>query len=357
MKILFDLGHPAHVHYFKNLIKLLEKNGNQVLIIARQKDVTHNLLKHYQIPFISCGKGAKSLSGKLVYAIKANLQLYKCSSLFKPDLFVSFASPYAAQISNYFNKPHIAFTDTEHAKLGIASFLPFTDIIITPKAYKRYLGKRHIKFDGYMENTYLHPKYFKPNIDSLKKLNLSTKEKYVIIRLVSWDASHDIGQKGFTLHILTNLIEKIKSHARVFISAENKIPDSLKQYHLSINPTEIHDILSYASLFIGEGATMASECAVMGTPSIYVNSLSAGTLENQEKNGLLSIFKSSDGLIEKAINILNDSKVKKHTKQKSQDLIKNKVDLNILFYKLISGYPDAVNNYINKSSKKQSTRM
>ena len=52
MKILFDLGHPAHVHYFKNLIKLLEKNGNKVLIIAREKDVTQNLLKHY-IPEIT----------------------------------------------------------------------------------------------------------------------------------------------------------------------------------------------------------------------------------------------------------------------------------------------------------------
>ena len=102
---------------------------------------------------------------------------------------------------------------------------------------------------------------------------------------------------------------------------------------------------------------MASECAVMGTPSIYINSLSAGTLENQEKNGLLSIFKSSDGLIEKAINILNNSKVKKQTKQKSQELIKNKMDLNIFFYRLISGYPDTVSNYINKSSKKESTRM
>ena len=28
---------------------------------------------------------------------------------------------------------------------------------------------------------------------------------------------------------------------------------------------------------------MASECAVMGTPSIYINSLTAGTLEDQEK--------------------------------------------------------------------------
>ena len=53
----------------------------------------------------------------------------------------------------------------------------------------------------------------------------------------------------------------------------------------------------------------------------------------------------------------NNSKVKKQTKQKSQDLIKNKVDLNILFYRLISGYPDTVTNYINNISKKQSTRM
>ena len=54
MKILFDLGHPAHVHYFKNLIKLLEKNDHQVLIIAREKDVTHSLLKSYKMRLYIC---------------------------------------------------------------------------------------------------------------------------------------------------------------------------------------------------------------------------------------------------------------------------------------------------------------
>ena len=72
------------------------------------------------------------------------------------QIYISFASPYAAQIAFYFNKPHIAFTDTENAKLGIAAFLPFTNAVVTPKAFKSTLGKNHIKFDGYMENTYLH---------------------------------------------------------------------------------------------------------------------------------------------------------------------------------------------------------
>ena len=350
MKILFDLGHPAHVHYFKNLINLLKRNGNKVFIIAREKDVTHSLLRSYKIPYLSRGKGSKTLYGKLFYLFKANLKLYKYSILFKPDLYISFASPYAAQIAHYFNKPHIAFTDTEHAKLGIASFLPFTDTLITPKTFKGYLGHNHIKFDGYMEDTYLHPKYFKPDKNILKKLNLSSKERYVVLRLVSWDASHDIGQKGFKIGTLLKLIAEIKNHARVFISAENKIPKILKKYQLSINPTEIHDVLSFAELFIGEGATMASECAIMGTPSMYINSLSAGTLEDQEQKGILYMYKSSNGLIEKTKEILTNPKAKEEAKQKSEDLFKNKIDINTFFYWLISEYPKNLLNYKNNST-------
>ena len=144
---------------------------------------------------------------------------------------------------------------------------------------------------------------------------------------------------------LVKLIDEIKKHARVFISAENKIPKIFKKYQLSINPNEIHDVLSFASLFIGEGATMASESAIMGTPSIYVNSLSAGTLEDQEKNGLLYIFNSSEGLVEKTIEILKNKELKNRTRKKSLQLLKNKTDLNDFFFWLISEYPTSVRKH------------
>ena len=147
MKVLFDLGHPAHVHYFKNLIELLQKHGHKVLVIARKKDVTQKLLKNYKIPYKSRGEGSKTLIGKFFYLFKSNFKIYHYSRLFKPDIFVSFASPYAAQIAFYFNKPHIAFTDTENAKLGIGAFLPFTNAVVTPKTFKKPLGKNHIKFE------------------------------------------------------------------------------------------------------------------------------------------------------------------------------------------------------------------
>ena len=95
---------------------------------------------------------------------------------------------------------------------------------------------------------------------------------------------------------------------------------------------------------------MASECAIMGTPSIYINSLSAGTLEDQEQKGILYMFSSSNGLIKKSRDILTNPKAKKEAKQKSKDLFKNKIDINNFFYWLISEYPKSVNNYKNNST-------
>jgi len=35
MKILIDIGHPAHVHLFRNLIKNLEHKGHFVLVTVK----------------------------------------------------------------------------------------------------------------------------------------------------------------------------------------------------------------------------------------------------------------------------------------------------------------------------------
>ena len=39
MNILVDIGHPAHVHLFKNMIWNLEEDGHEVKITARDKEI------------------------------------------------------------------------------------------------------------------------------------------------------------------------------------------------------------------------------------------------------------------------------------------------------------------------------
>ena len=49
MNILFDINHPAHVHFFKNAIKILENSNHNIIITAREKEMTTYLLGKYNI--------------------------------------------------------------------------------------------------------------------------------------------------------------------------------------------------------------------------------------------------------------------------------------------------------------------
>ena len=103
----------------------MEKKGHSFLITARNKEVAHSLLNNYGIEYIDRGQGRKGLVGKLFYMFKDDFFLFKLALKFKPDIFISFSSTYAAQASFLLRKPHLAFTDTGHASLGNLAFIPF----------------------------------------------------------------------------------------------------------------------------------------------------------------------------------------------------------------------------------------
>ena len=44
MRIMIGVGHPKHVHIRKNIINNLERDGHEVKIVARSKDITLYLL-------------------------------------------------------------------------------------------------------------------------------------------------------------------------------------------------------------------------------------------------------------------------------------------------------------------------
>ena len=342
MKILIDIGHPAHVHYFRNFIKIMESKGHNFLVIARDKEVTFSLLNAYNISFFSRGKGGKGLIGKSKYLIKGDFIIYRAAKEFNPDIFLSFASPYAAQVSKLLRKPHISFTDTEHALMGHLAFFPFTDTVLTPQTFLKNLGVKHIKFNSFMELCYLHPKYFNPNIKILSEIGTSKDEKFIIIRFVSWEASHDFGKPRMNNEFKINLINKLIKYCKVFISAEGKLPNELEKYRLNIAPGKIHDLLFYASLYIGEGATTASECAVLGTPSIYVNILDAGTLQEQKGLGLLYSFRDISGVLEKASELMNTPHLRELWQTRRKKMLSEKIDVTAFMVWFIENYPESI---------------
>jgi len=339
MKILIDIGHPAHVHYFRNFIKIMETKGHTFLVIARDKEVTFKLLNAFNISYISRGKGGKGFWGKLLYLFKGNYIIFKEAKKFKPDIYLSFASVYAAQVSKFFRKPHISFNDTEHAILGHLLYFPFTDVVLTPNSFLKNLGSKQIRFNGFMELCYLHPNYFRPEYKIKSELGINEEEKFTLLRFVSWEASHDFGKARLNTKFKIELFNSLLKYGKVIISAEGELPFELEKYRVSISPEKMHDLLSSASLYIGEGATTASECAMLGTPAIYVNILDAGTLQEQNNYGLLFSFRNDLGVIEKAIELINSTNISGEWQNLRMKMLSEKIDVTAFMVWFVENYP------------------
>lgn len=344
MKILFDIGHPAHVHYFKNLIRYLQEKNHTIIISAREKDVTFELLRSYKLDFFSRGKGKDSFVGKLLYLASTNIKFINLYRKNTPDLFVGFGSPYAAQTAAFLGKPSIILDDTENAKIGQLFYKPFASVILSPTTFTPNFGVKHVKFNSYMELAYLHKNYYKPTSEIFEKLNISADKKYCILRFVSWKANHDIGHQGISYKNKVRIVEEFSKYATVYISSEQKLDPELEKYRLTLPPDYIHDVISSSSLLFGESATMASEAAILGTPAIYLDNVGRGyTSEQEEKYDLVYNFTESESdqilAIEKGIEILNNPNAKKEAIEKSKKMISEKIDITSFLIWFIENYP------------------
>jgi uncharacterized protein len=341
MKILIDIGHPGHVHLFKHFAHAMIAKGHKVHFTVRNKEFELDLLRHEGLEFTNFGKHYRSKPGKIWGVFKFTWMVVKTALRFKPDLFLSHGSIYNAFASFFLRKPNLALEDTGN-KEQVILYKPFTKAILTSASFLKNYGDKQIYYNGYHELAYLHPRLFNADSSVLKDLGVTEGESFYMLRFVSWDATHDVGQKGLTLDEKKLLIEMLEKKGKVFISSEQNLDPVFQPYCFKLPPWKMHDALAYCSLFIGEGATMASECAVLGTPAVYVNSMQAGSINEQEKYGLLYHFNNGNGVIEKVKGMLNDANLKSTHMKSLNKLLADKIDVTAFLIWFIENYPDSV---------------
>ena len=279
MNILIDISHPAHVHFFKHAVRIWEGRGHTVKITARDKDVALQLLQDYDLPYTLLSKKGQGYVGLSFELLQHESRLMKIARQFRADVILDIGGTFIVHAGKLLGIDTVVFSDTEHAKLSNLITFPFATYLCTPDSYDDDLGKRHIKYAGYQELAYLHPNHFSPDPAPLSHAGLDLEENFFILRFVSWGASHDFGKKGLKPDDKIKLVEGLQPHGKVLITSEGALPEELQSYQIHVSPKHIHDLLFYASMYIGEGATMATESAILGTPSVYINPLSSGNLD------------------------------------------------------------------------------
>ena len=117
-------------------------------------------------------------------------------------------------------------------------------------------------------NPQLVPQVTNSSSDSSQK---EQAKPYFILRFASLNAHHDSGIKGINTEIAQRLIDILAPHGRIYITSERPLEPQFEQYRIKINPLDMHHVMAFASLYIGDSQTMAAEVGVLGVPFVRFN--------------------------------------------------------------------------------------
>lgn len=348
MNILFEIGHPAHVHLYRNVISELKIKNHNVYVCVKDIESAKKLLIFYGISYINLGIKHDSLFNKVIDQIKYTLRVLKIIKKKRIEMVIgTMPAVYASKITKM--KSIILDDDDDDVQpLFVKYAHPYCDTILSPSAL---IGNRRcsstIFYNGYHELAYLHPKHFNPDINVLKELDIQTDEPFFIMRFNVFKAHHDVGINGLTLHHKLRLIEVLEPYGKIFITTERDIEPELKKYQLSTSPEKIHSLLYYATMFLGDSQTMTSEAAVLGTPAIRCNDF-VGRIayleEEEEKYGLTYGFKPEDfdNLLITIRELLEIPTLKQEWHKRRKKMLSEKIDVTSFLVWFVENYPESV---------------
>lgn len=275
MNILVQLAHPAHFHYYKNSIRQLQQDGHNVVIVLTTKDILETLLKDAGLEYtnIMVKSHKNSKIGYLYDMIVRCIRILILTLKHKIDLLTG-STIEISLIGWLLRRPSINIGEDDAAVVQkyINMVAPFIDVRLTPVVCNDGKLEPHsVHYPSNMELGYLHPNHFTADKSIVDGYGIDTKKPYFILRFSSLNAHHDNGIRGINTEIAQQLIDILSPHGQIYITSERELEPQFEPYRIRINPLDMHNVMAFASLYIGDSQTMAAEAGVLGTPFVRFN--------------------------------------------------------------------------------------
>lgn len=303
MKVLFMISHPAHFWMFKYTIDNLKRDGHKVVIVIRPKDVLEQLCVNAGIDFYKVKNRPKKwgMFGLAIFLIEKIFEVLHIARKEKPDILIG-SDGVLAVVGKLIRKP--AFEcyedDAEAIALYAKMFFPIYTGVICPECCSAWKwADKKIAYPSYHELGYLHPNQFTPSREKVEQYGIDTSKPYILVRFAQLTAHHDVGIHGINTEIAERMIEMLKQHGRIYITSERLLEPQFEQYRIHINPLDMHHVMAFASLYIGDSQTMAAEAGVVGTPFVRLNDFVGRLSYLHELEAPTDFTPRSDGYVPK----------------------------------------------------------
>lgn len=336
MKILVDILHPAHINFFKNIIHIFEKEGNEVVITALNRGKVPSIVR-------------KEFADKEVYIIgrhrgtpfsiifEANILRFFKMLFFvmrhQPKIGLSVGSFVSGFCFKLFNRKNYQVDDDPERFFNVL-FEKFTAtrLFFPPGVHSDH--RKVQNFNCLKEWAYLSPNYFQPDKKVLAQYHLGEQE-YFFIREVSTGTLNYLGHPQNPVAAVSN---DFPEGVKVLLSLEDKSTrDQYPEHWLVLEePVEdIHSLMYFSKGVISSGDSMAREGAMLGVPAIYCGIREMVANDILIRKGML-FHLTVEETLEKVREITRDKQGAERQERQRKQLLKEWDDINELLLNQIA---------------------
>ena len=133
----------------------------------------------------------------------------------------------------------------------------------------------------------------------------------------------------------------------MYITSERSFSKDLEKHRININPSDIHHVMAYASLYIGDSQTMAAEAGVLGVPFIRFNDFVGrisylDELENKYQLGFGIKTKEVQHLYDRVEELVKMPNRKEVFQERRKKMLAEKIDYAAFLTWFIENYPNSL---------------
>ncbi len=273
MKILFDIMHPAHINFFKNMIRICREQGHEVVITVLNRgkvpSIVRRELPDEEVHVIGRHRGTR-------YSILMEANILRFLRMFafllrrRPDIGLSVGSFVAGMGFRLLGRRNYQVDDDPERFWNVA----LEKFTATRLFFPEGISDNHPRISNFnclKEWAYLSPRYFEPNAAVLEPYGVRERE-YIFIREVSTGSLNYMNQAK---NPVASISGKFPPGYKVLLSLEDK--STREQYPAEWivlrEPVEdIHSLMYFSKCVVSSGDSMAREGAMLGVPAVYCGS-------------------------------------------------------------------------------------
>ena len=273
MRVALFLGHPAHFHMLKLAAEDLKVNGHSVFFVIKKKDILETLCQNAGFKYFKIREDrTDSKLGLVKSVLGMEYYMWKFIHRNKIDILVGSTLSFTAAKLNRISVLAMGEDDADVVPKYAKLVYPFASCVLTPDCCNNEKWNvKSAKYPGYHELAYLHPNHFRADADVVTGYGIDVTEPYFVMRFASLNAHHDSGIKGINTEIAQRLVDILQPHGRIYITSERPLEPQFEEYRIKINPLDMHHVMAFAGLYIGDSQTMAAEAGVLGVPFVRFN--------------------------------------------------------------------------------------